>query len=126
MMVLKFTTGGNLRGFKRLISRKTIISVILMCIILETFIEVLKRYWDLVTLVMHLITSRQSAPSLLMNRISSNQSIHVKSSMEAVVDMAREANIIMTMVSVSAKSTNLMEEMIMETVIILEKLFKRG
>ena len=126
MMVLKFTTGGNLRGFKRLISRKTIISVILMCIILETFIEVLKRYWDLVTLVMHLITSRQSAPSLLMNRISSNQSIHVKSSMEAVVDVAREANVIMTMVSVSAKSTNLMEEMIMETVIILEKLFKRG
>ena len=125
MMVLKFTTGGNLRGFKRLISRKTIISVILMCIILETFIEVLKRYWDLVTLVMHLITSRQSAPSLLMNRISSNQSIHVKSSMEAVVDVAREANVIMTMVSVSAKSTNLMEEMIMETVIILEKLFKR-
>ena len=114
-----------MRGFKRLISRKTIISVILMCIILETFIEVLKRYWDLVTLVMHLITSRQSAPSLLMNRISSNQSIHVKSSMEAVVDVAREANVIMTMVSVSAKSTNLMEEMIMETVIILEKLFKR-
>ena len=50
----------------------------------------------------------------------------MKRLVEAVVAVAREANARMVMASESATSTNLMEEIIRETVITLEMVFKRG
>ena len=66
--------------------------------------------------MMHIITYRQSAFSLVLKRISSEQRRHVKPLVEAVVAVAREANARMTVASGSMTRTNQMEGMIMETV----------
>ena len=46
--------------------------------------------------------------------------------LEAIMVMAREANVIITVESGSKARKNLMEGIIMETVMILETVFKRG
>ena len=51
---------------------------------------------------------------------------HVKPLVEAVVSVVSEANSRMNMVSGITTRTNLMEGMIVETIIILEAVFKRG
>ena len=51
---------------------------------------------------------------------------HMKPLVEAVVSVVSEANSRMNMVSGITTRTNLMEGMIVETIIILEAVFKRG
>ena len=97
-----------------------------MCKILGTFPSAIRNYLYLATILMQKITSRQSDLSVIIMRRSSDQRIHVKPLLEAVVSMAREVNTRTTVASVRATRTNLMEVIIMETVIIFLTLFKRG
>ena len=66
----------------------------------------------------------QSFLSVVMNRIASNQRRYLKPLMEALVAMARNSNARMNVASGSATSKNLMEVIIMETIITLEIVFK--
>ena len=75
---------------------------------------------------MQTITLHQRDLSLLMKRISSDQTSHVKPLMRAIVSAAMNYNAIIIVSSGNTTSTKLMEEIIMETVIILEMVFKRG
>ena len=66
----------------------------------------------------------QSSLSLVMNRIASNQRRYLKPLMEALVAMARNSNARMNVASGSATRKNLMEGIIMKTIITLEIVFK--
>ena len=61
-----------------------------------------------------------------MNRILSDQRMHVKPTLEVLVYVACEENKRMTMASGHTTRANLMEGIIMETIMILETVFKRG
>ena len=75
--------------------------------------------------VIHRITLLQSSLSLVMRRRSSNQRRNLKPLNKAVVAMEREAKTIMKITSISATRINLMEGIMMKTVIILEMMSKR-
>ena len=86
----------------------------------------IRNYWDIATILMQNITSRQSTLSLVMKRRSSAKNRHVNPIMELVVTKAREINKGMTLEIGSVTRKAMMERIIkMTTVINLETVFKR-
>ena len=71
------------------------------------------------------ITLLQIFLYLVTNRISTEKRTHVKPLVEAVVAMKRQVNTITNVASGSVTRTNPTKRIIMETVITLEKVFKR-
>ena len=90
-----------------------------------TFPVATRSYWDLDTIVMQKIISRHIVVSLITKIILSKKTSHVKPLVEVSVDVAREANEIMTVASESTKIKNLMEGIMTKTKISLETVFKR-
>ena len=80
-----------------------------MCPIPGTFPTAIRSFWELATVLMHKITSRQSALSLVMKIISISQKNHVKPLREAVVAKGSKSKARMTVASGSATKINLME-----------------
>ena len=90
-----------------------------------TFPAATRSYWDLDTIVMQKIISRHIVVSLITKIILSKKTSRVKPLVEVSVDVAREANEIMTVASESTKIKNLMEGIMTKTKISLETVFKR-
>ena len=97
-----------------------------MCPIPVIFPSEIRSYWYLTTIVIHNITSRQSVLSLIINRRSIKQGRHVKPLVEVLVEMARNSNARITIKIGRAIRKNPMEGIIVEDVITLKMVFKRG